>query len=310
VNWSCNLGPSLGLTGFVINEDKVEGPSEIITFLGVKISCVERTLALPDKKLSAVRGLLMEWSVKTKGKKKDLQSLIGSLNWCSRVVQGGRTFMCELISLLCRAKEPHHCIRITKGARSNIAWWIEALNIFHGFCPFFVDIPLPSHVIATDACMSGGGAHFYDDWLYVHWESDFPSLSGVHINVLELEMVHQSALRWGHLWTGSHFLVRSDNAATIAAINKGSSRSDELLCIIEKLFWLSVKYNFRLSAKFIPGVENVLADRISCMFESPCACDAHVLLTNGFLNEIECVSHMSYLSYVALQDQWTHSVNC
>jgi hypothetical protein len=130
-------------------------------------------------------------------------------------------------------------------------------------------------------------------------------LSGVHINVLELEMVYQAAVRWGKFWSGSHILVRSDNSATIAAINKGSSKSVELLSIVERLFWLGVKYNFRLSAKFIPGLENVLADRISRLSDLNCAFDANVLLSNGFLNQIECKSHMTYLGYLALQDQWT-----
>ena len=82
-------------------------------------------------------------------------------------------------------------------------------------------------------------------------------------------MVYQSALRWGHLWSGAHILVRSNNAATVASINKGTSRSGEMLKIVEKLFWISVKFNFLLTAKFIPGVENVLADRISWLFDAP-----------------------------------------
>ena len=99
--------------GFVINEQKREGPSEILTFLGVSIDCVRRTLSLPEAKLQDMRTLLSSWSGKVKCTKRELQKLLGSLNWCSRVVRGGQTFTRMLINLLTRASRPHHHIRLT-----------------------------------------------------------------------------------------------------------------------------------------------------------------------------------------------------
>ena len=37
--------------GFDVNWNKVEGPAPILSFLGVEINCVNRTLSLPAKKL-------------------------------------------------------------------------------------------------------------------------------------------------------------------------------------------------------------------------------------------------------------------
>jgi hypothetical protein len=121
--------------------------------------------------------------------------LLGSLNWCSRVVRGGQTFTRMLINLLTRASRPHHHIRLTKAAKDNIAWLITALSIFHGDSPSFVDIPIPAYVFGTDACEKGGGSHFGFDWMYIDWVADVPLQAGAHNNVLELEIVHQSALR-------------------------------------------------------------------------------------------------------------------
>jgi hypothetical protein len=150
----------------------------------------------------------------------------------------------------------------------------------------------------------GGGAHFYDDWVYVNWEVDVPNMQDSHINILELEMVHQAAVRWGQFWGGHHVLIRSDNAATVASVNKGSTRSVPMLRIIEKLFWLSVLYGFKLSASFLPGIENVLADRISRMMSVDSASDTQMLLSNGSGETIECINHMSYRSYLLLQETW------
>jgi hypothetical protein len=178
------------------------------------------------------------------------------------------------------------------------------LDIFHGHTPFCTDIPLPSYVFATDACMKGGGAHFYDDWCYFNWELDLPDVSHSHINVLELEMVYQSAVRWGKWWSGSHVCVRSDNSATIAAVNKGTSKSRDLLEVIERLFWLSILFNFKLSAVFLAGVDNILADRISRLHELNSAHDAQQLLMNNPGEVVYCINHMSHVSYVSLQEEW------
>jgi hypothetical protein len=194
--------------------------------------------------------------------------------------------MRKLINLLPRVKETHHYIRLTRDAKDNILWWIRALDIFHGYSPFVSDVPLPSYCLATDACSTGGGAHFYDDWLYVNWGKDIPSMSESHINVLELEMVNQAAMRWGQFWSGHHVLIRSDNAATVACINKGSTRSVPMLKIVEKLFWLSVFFGFKLSASFLPGIENVLADRISRLIDPLFALDTQYLLTNGTVIQV------------------------
>jgi hypothetical protein len=66
-----------------------------------------------------------------------------------------------------------------------------------------------------------------------------PELASSHINVLELKTVEIAAELWGHQWEGRHIRVYSDNTATVACVNKGSSRSLDLLEIIHKLFWLS-----------------------------------------------------------------------
>ena len=92
-----HLIPKLGLE---VNWDKVEGPSPSLSFLGVQIDCVSHTLSLPPKKLLQVKELISSWSQKQKVSKKELQHLVGKLNWCARVVFGGRSFMRNLINLI------------------------------------------------------------------------------------------------------------------------------------------------------------------------------------------------------------------
>jgi hypothetical protein len=181
---------------------------------------------------------------------------------------------------------------------------VLALECFHGTAKFPADIPLPSHTFSTDACKTGGGGHYGLDRFFSAWEHDYPEYADAHINVLELLSAKIAVERWGHLWGGLHIMVRSDNGATVAAINNNTSKSPELLALIRELYWLSVKHDFRLSASHIPGVDNVLSDGISRMFDMDKALLMKELLMPGPNVCMSCKYHMSERSFIFLQDAW------
>jgi hypothetical protein len=94
--------------------------------------------------------------------------------------------------------------------------------------------------------------------------------------------------------------VRSDNSATVSAINKGSVRNSSMLAIIQEMFWLSVKYEFRLTAVFLPGRLNILSDHISRLH----SLESSIGLGNFLGDDIECNGHMSQNAFLVLQNQW------
>jgi hypothetical protein len=294
--------------GLVINQDKVAQPAQQMTFLGIHIDCVKRTLSLPECKLVKLKAFLKTWTNKQKATKKELQCLVGKLNWAARVVRGGRTFLRNLINLIMKVEQAHHYVRLGVAARRDIAWWQMALVCFHGDTPFNIDMPLPSHIFATDACLRGGGAYFEDDWLYLDWDIDIPSVSSASINVLELRMILEAVRRWGPRWRGSHIRVRSDNVAAVQAINNGTTRCMELWDIVKEIFWLSIKFDFRLSALHIEGKLNILSDRISRLHELRSAVEMKFLLCGDVSAILYCKNHMTYSTYVSLQrsreDAW------
>jgi hypothetical protein len=106
--------------GLAVNHKKTENAAAVMTFLGVSLDCVNRTMSLPAEKLKELTIQLRLWKFKVKCTKKELQSFVGRLNWCARVVRGGRTFMCCLINLITRVKSSHHHIRLTKEAKGDI----------------------------------------------------------------------------------------------------------------------------------------------------------------------------------------------
>jgi hypothetical protein len=290
--------------GLIVNPKKTELPAQVLTFWGVELDSVKRTMSLPLEKLKELKVLLKLWKFKVKCTSKELQSFVGRLNWCARVVRGGRTFMRCLSDMIPKVERAHHHIRITKEAKGDILWWIEGLDFFHGKTLFISDVPLPAYVFSCDACESGAGAHFNGDWTYYAWEIDYPEYAGKHINVLELKAVVLAAEKWGPQWAGLHILVRTDNMATVAAVNKTYSRSPELLLLIRELFWLSVIYNFKITTRYIPGVENVISDRISRLTSLNAAADVRTLLAGEGVGMVFCAGHMSQQAFLFLQMNW------
>ena len=108
------------------------------------------------------------------------------------------------------------------------------------------------------------------------------------------------------MWRGLHLRVRTDNMAALAGINNTTSRSKDLMLVIRELFWYSVKYDFRLTASFIPGKLNVLSDRVSRLDEPLAAVEAFDLLSVGNTVPVFAVNHMSKLAFLTLQATWKH----
>jgi hypothetical protein len=92
-------------------------------------------------------------------------------------------------------------------------------------------------------------------------------LEHCHINEKEIIAVVIAAHRWAPLWSNYKVIFFSDNAATVASINKCSSKNATLMACLRSLFWLSATYNFRFVAQHVPGLENTCADFISRLHE-------------------------------------------
>ena len=292
-----NLLTRLGLD---INWDKVCPPSQEITFLGVNINTVRRTLSLPDEKLAELKSLVHKWTFKKRTSKRELLSFVGKLSWASRVVRGGRTFVRRLIDLSCKLKENHHRMWLNTEARADISWWQTGLELFHGNTPFLSDLRPPNSEFITDACPWGGGGYHESDWFYVNFEQDFPDSASNHINCLELLTILVGVRRWGHLWGGRHIQVRCDNTASVHSINKGSSRSPLFMQCLREIFWISTYFDFRLSAVHIRGADNFLADilsRLHSQEKRQKLCE----MFNSSTGVINCFNNMSPKTFLFIQ---------
>jgi len=89
-------------------------------------------VSLPLDKLARLSTLLQEFSHKKKITLRQLQSVVGILNFACRAVVPGRPFTRRLINLSIGLSQHHHHIRINSEARADAQAWLFFLKNFNG----------------------------------------------------------------------------------------------------------------------------------------------------------------------------------
>ncbi|KAK3101834.1 hypothetical protein FSP39_006695 [Pinctada imbricata] len=246
-----------------INKEKTLQPVTKLIIYGIEVDSVEMMSRLPQDKLDKCRDLLLTFSVRKKVTLRDLQSLIGVLNFACSVVVPGRAFLRRLIDLTIGVTIPHHFIRLTCEARADMSMWLHFLENFNGKSVLFPESWESSDVIRfyTDASGSlGYAAVFGSKWLVGSW---FGSMSNLQIAVKELFPIVLSLEIWGNCLCNRKVLFMSDNMAVVQIINKQSSKDKTLMRLVRRLVLTCLRNNIFFKAKHIPGKSNIIADRLS-----------------------------------------------
>ena len=156
--------------------DKLEGPSTVITYLGIELDSQQRKLHLPPAKLNDDLQELESWFGHRKTSKRRLLSLIEKLSFAAKVVPAGRPagrlFLRHLINLSTTVSQFHHHITLNSQAQADIQWWLQFLPAWNGKAVFLDTtwVLAPDLQLYTDAAGSKGygsyfaGARLRGDW--------------------------------------------------------------------------------------------------------------------------------------------------
>ena len=136
--------------------------------MGILIDTVAFKLRLPADKLQRLQVLILgrhalarSWSL----------SLGTCLMWQRLNIRPGRTFLRELFRLMHLAKAPHHYVRLSAGAKADLAWWKCFLQSWNGSS--FFPLPYPSAHVYSDASGSFGSGAVVDQlsWFQLQWQT-------------------------------------------------------------------------------------------------------------------------------------------
>lgn len=173
---------------------KQDGPSTVITFLGITIDAIRQELRLPEDKLRRLSETVSQWESHKACTQKDLESLTGTLHHACKVILPGRSFLRQAISLLSVTKRCHHHIRLNKEFRSDIAWWRAFAASWNG-ASLVIHSQSMEFTITSDA--SGAwecGVWHGSVWFHMAWDG---KTRDMNIAAKELIPIIVAAVIWG-----------------------------------------------------------------------------------------------------------------
>ena len=249
--------------GIPIKASKTCPPSTTAVVHGVTLDTIKMELSLPQDKCTSIIEKLAVFMSRRKVKLKELQSLIGQLNFACLVIVPRRAFLRRLIDLTKGITRPYYYIKLTKEARADLRAWHEFISHFNGKCLLLNDRWVASDKICfyTDAASSiGYAAVFGTKWFAGKWPDNWKNF---HITLMELYPIVAAVETWGHQLRNHCILFFSDNQAVVDIINKSSSKDPNKMILVRRLTLAAMKFNFLFRAKHIPGVHNITADLLS-----------------------------------------------
>ena len=252
--------------GIPIKASKTVWPASIVPVHGVEIDTNLMQVRLPPDKLRKISTSLNEFLSRKKVTLRQLQSLIGLLNFACTAIVPGRSFLRRLIALTMRVRKPNHWIRLTSEARADLKAWLMFIQSFNGRSMLLSDTWCTSDSIRlySDASKKGFAVVLGSKWCYGTWPSVWLAHPDTHhINLMELYPIVLAFQLFGRSLANHRVLFTTDNMTVTHVVNKQSSRDRLVMILIRRLVVAALKFNVHFQAQWISGKTNVVADFLS-----------------------------------------------
>ena len=253
--------------GFIINyERSLLTPTPVLEFLGFLINSKTMKFYLPQTKVAKVLDLCKSLLKENPISLHLLAQLQGFLESCRPAVWLAPLHFRHLQSCLIRQ------VALNKGsyqgtvlldpqAREELQWWITNIKRVNG-SP--IHPPATEMVITSDASKMGWGATFGNLSTNGRWSKQE---SGLHINVLELKATFLAIQAFLKNQSNLAVKLRLDNTTAVTYVNnQGGTRSPSLTLLTVELWNWCLQRNIPITAEHLPGVFNVLADRVADIY--------------------------------------------
>lgn len=176
--------------GIPLVPEKTFGPAHVLPFLCITLDYTKMEARLPQDKLDKCKELIASFKTRKKVTLKDLQSVIGTLQFATAVVLPGRAFLRRLIDLTIGVNKSFYLVRLTMAAKADLIMWAEFLQgLLNPLgCQFFLDerwLLSDNIKFYTDSSSMGFGCVFQTQWFYGTW---VPKVRRKRVNIAILEL--------------------------------------------------------------------------------------------------------------------------
>jgi hypothetical protein len=250
--------------GFLINRKKSHlVPTQVPTYLGAVLNLETGVVTPSMERVESVIRNVEDLKGRSSAPARQwmrclglMASLVEIVPWCRLRMRAIQLHLARHYSQM--SEDLDILVPVHADIHQHLDWWLKEDHLLAG-----VRFPAlaPQVTLVTDASNLGWGGHVGPQTVSGVWNAHE---SGLHINALEMLAVEKSLIALLHLTQGRRVLVKSDNATTVAYLNKQGGTHSPTLCwqAIRLLLWAEGK-GITLSAVHIPGVDNAIADSLS-----------------------------------------------
>jgi hypothetical protein len=252
--------------GFFIHPTKsVKEPQQRLTFLGFVIDTVTMTVCLTEDKAQTLKFLCQKLRRKSRPTIRQVSQVIGKMVSSLPGVSYGKLYYRHL------ERQKIQALRDTCGnfdrkmslhglAFDELDWWSANITT----CRAPIRIPDPNLTLETDASNLGWGANLNGVSTGGPWA---PSESIDFINVLELKAAFLGLQAFLKDHSDIHVRLLLDNTTAVAYVNNmGGCKSEACDDIARQIIFWCKQRGIWVSANYLPGICNTIADRESRVF--------------------------------------------
>ena len=199
----------------------------------------------------------------------ELESLAGKLNFISRIIPAGRSFIQRIYQAQMGIKKKLH-INFKVLVLQDLHMWRMFLSKFRGWNPI-IDVQHLSHhpvEVIADAAGSvqlGWGAWLphTSHWMYGQWESEVFDTLNLSIDFLELYALLVAVVMWAPFLMDQFVLFRSNKTQAVYALIDKASSSDDMMLLSHYITLFCMTHLIKIFAKHIKHTNNEFCDLLS-----------------------------------------------
>ena len=252
--------------GFLVNFDKSIGKgTKIIEYLGLMVNSENLSLSLLSKKVEEIKKLCTEALRAHSVALRDIARILGNFAWAIQAIPFAQAHLRAIQHLYIehanrRNEDLRSQIVLDEASRQDLEWWKDNLEMGSGKS---IAVGNPDLTIYSDASLTGWGAALNGALARGPWKEEDRHR---HINELELLAALFALQSFTARASNVTIQLMLDNRTAVAYVNKsGGTRSEKLRIIASEIVHWCEDRGITLSAVYLPGALNVLADRLSRM---------------------------------------------
>ena len=232
-----------------ISADKTVEPTHAIEALGIWMDAELQIMSVTAERLEEIMTLLEKWRSMETCSLKQLQSLVGKLQFIAKCVHPGRVFIARLLNMMKGMKDNKQYL-LTDEAREDVKWWYCFLLKFNGISLLWlIGDQEPDQSLASDACLTGCGAICGDEYFHAMFSSRVDK-EATNIANKELLTVLVALRIWKHRLQGKRVVINCDNQASVACLNHGRARDVYMQKCLRAISMIGALNQFWVKAVF------------------------------------------------------------